>query len=122
MELDKNAGVVEGDKDKLEQAFMNLIKNGMEAMEDGGKLSISTEAVEGGVMVKISDEGPGIPKKVKEKIYTPFFSTKKSGTGLGLSISKRIIEEHKGSSFDFTSREGEGTEFKITIPARQPEN
>jgi two-component system sensor kinase FixL len=121
MKLDKNAGVVEGDKDKLEQAFLNLIKNGIEAMGDGGKLSVITEAVEGGVTIKISDNGPGIPRHVKKKIYAPFFTTKKSGTGLGLSISKRIIDDHEGSFFGFTSREGEGTEFKITIPTRQPE-
>jgi len=108
--------LVEGDREKLKQVFLNLIKNGIEALNDGGTLSINSSLVKDIVEIIISDNGPGIPKDDQGKIFTPFFTSKRDGTGLGLSVSKRIIEDHKDSSFTLTSQEGKGTAFKIALP------
>jgi signal transduction histidine kinase len=107
---------VEGDRDRLKQVFLNLIKNAIEAMADGGRLHIHTKLINGLVEATIADEGCGIPECDKEEIFSPFFTTKRHGTGLGLSISKSIVEAHQGGAFTFTSKEGKGTTFKITMP------
>jgi len=85
-------------------------------MENGGHLSIRAQLTNGMAEITIADDGCGISKADQEEIFTPFFTTKSHGTGLGLSISKGIIEEHKESSFNFKSKEGEGTVFKIIMP------
>ena len=66
--------------------------------------------------IVIEDNGCGIPLEIKEKVFTPFFTTKSHGTGLGLSISRSIIEDHEGSSFTLSSEEGCGATFKMTFP------
>jgi PAS domain S-box-containing protein len=108
--------VVKGDKEKLKQVFLNLVNNSMEAMENGGRLSIESEAHKDRVEVRIVDEGCGIPEKEREKIFSPFYTTKRHGTGLGLSISKSIIEDHGGGSFTVESEEGKGTVFTVSMP------
>lgn len=112
----KDPVIVVGDREKLKQVFLNIINNSIEAMEDKGRLSISTELSGDFVIVTLRDDGCGIPEKNREKIFSPFFTTKKDGTGLGLSITKGIIEKHKGSSFEVESEEGKGTSFKISLP------
>jgi len=107
---------VEADMDKLKQVFLNLVKNATEAMKNGGKLTLTSKRSDGFVVATIADEGCGIPECDREKIFSPFFTTKQHGTGLGLSISKSIIEAHEDSSFTLTSEEGKGTTFKITMP------
>ena len=67
------------------------------------------------MVISISDNGPGIPEAIQEKIFQPFFSTKEEGTGLGLSIASRIVEKH-GGTLTLKSEEGEGTTFTITLP------
>jgi len=111
---------VEGDPDKLKQVFLNLVKNGMEALEGGGNLSIQSRLSGDRVEITIADDGPGIPESIREKIFSPFFTTKKQGTGLGLPVSKRIIEDHPGSFFTLTSEEGKGTTVKITLWVSRP--
>ena len=111
--------IIEGDRAKLKQVFLNLVKNSAEAMENGGNLSIQSRLAGGLVEITITDDGCGIPENDQEKIYSPFFTTKKHGTGLGLSISTNIIEDHEGSSFSLKSEEGKGTVFKITMPGFQ---
>jgi two-component system, LuxR family, sensor kinase FixL len=108
--------MVEGDRDKLKQVVLNLSRNGMEAMDRGGKLTIRAECLEDQVEVTVSDEGPGIPEPELDKIFVPFYTTKKQGTGLGLSVSKRIIEEHRGCSFSLASGRDKGAVAKITMP------
>ena len=66
--------------------------------------------------ITISDNGPGIQPKDREKLFTPFFTTKRRGTGLGLSVSKKIIEEHPGGTLELDSEEGKGTLVKISLP------
>lgn len=111
---------IAGDRDKLKQVFLNLAKNAIEAMENGGRLIINSKRSDGFVVTTIDDEGCGVPECDMEKIFSPFYTTKQHGTGLGLSISKSIIEAHEGSSFKLTSEEGKGTTFKITMPAFSP--
>ena len=108
--------MVEGDQDKLKQVILNLSRNGMEAMDQGGKLTIRAQCLEDQVEITVTDEGPGIPEPELEKIFVPFYTTKKQGTGLGLSVSKRIIEEHPGCSFSLASSQGKGAVAKITMP------
>ncbi|NIQ38859.1 MAG: PAS domain S-box protein [Proteobacteria bacterium] len=115
LETQTEAAMVAGDREKLKQVFLNLVKNSLEAMENGGKLSIQSKRSGNKIEIRISDNGPGISKEVRKKIFTPFFTTKKQGTGLGLSISRRIVEDHPGSSFAITSSEGKGTIVKIAL-------
>jgi signal transduction histidine kinase len=116
LNIDKKALLVTGDKGRLKQVFLNLVKNSIEAMGSGGTISIQTRLTGDQVEITVTDEGCGIPKKDEGKVFSPFFTTKSDGTGLGLCISKRIIEEHAGSSFSVKSEQDKGTTFKITLP------
>ena len=111
-----NGYLIEGDREKLKQVLLNLVKNAVEAMGEGGNLSICSEVIDNRVEVKISDDGPGISKHNQEKIFDPFFTTKKHGSGLGLPICKKIIGNHPNSFLHITSEEGKGTVVKITFP------
>ena len=107
---------VVADKELLKQVFLNICKNGIEAMGDGGHLTI-TERVdieERKVNIEIHDTGPGIPLFVIDKIFDPFFTTKQEGTGLGLSICQRIIHDIGGHIR--VSSKGFGTTFTLSIP------
>jgi two-component system sensor kinase FixL len=116
LNMEKKPVYVKGDKSRLEQVFLNLVKNAMEAMENGGHLSVQSKVIEDRVEITIADDGCGIPEDEHEKIFSPFFTTKQHGTGLGLSISRRIIEEHRGSSLSLKRRESGGTVSKVTLP------
>lgn len=105
----------EGDIDKLKQAFINIILNGIQAMPLGGKLTISVGKAEDWGVISFKDQGEGISQEVIDKIFNPFFTTKESGTGLGLSITHRIIEEHNGK-IEFISGLNEGTEVRVYLP------
>jgi len=118
---DREEVFVEADRARLEQVLLNLAKNAMESMEQGGKLSLVSGLKQGVVEISISDEGVGIPEEEQGKIFSPFYTTKKQGTGLGLSICKRIIEDHPGSSLSFTSEKGKGSTFVITMPVSRSE-
>ncbi|MFH0812787.1 MAG: ATP-binding protein [Pseudomonadota bacterium] len=114
-------GLIEGNREKLKQVLLNLVKNGVEALAEGGNLSIqSRRSGDGMIEVTITDDGPGIPREHQEKIFVPFFTTKKRGSGLGLSVCKRIIADHRNSSLSLTSQEGKGTVAKITFPVFHP--
>jgi signal transduction histidine kinase len=89
-------------------------------MENGGTIiiieEVSTETPDKQkVIIRLSDDGPGIPKLIREKLFQPFFSTKEEGTGLGLSVVSRIIHEHDGK-IEISSKEGKGTTFVIYFP------
>jgi signal transduction histidine kinase len=106
-----------GDGPKLQQVLMNLILNARDAMPQGGRLEISTEADEDSAMIEVRDTGLGIAPEHLSKIYDPFFTTKQigKGTGLGLAVSYGIIRDH-GGHIDVESKLGEGTRFQITLP------
>jgi two-component system sensor kinase FixL len=116
LEIDEKALLVSGDAERLKQVFLNLVKNSIEAMQSGGNLSIEAKLSGDQVKIIVTDDGCGIPQKDTEKIFSPFFTTKRHGTGLGLCVSKRIVEDHKGSSFIVESEEGKGTTFEISLP------
>jgi PAS domain S-box-containing protein len=103
------------DEKQIEQVFRNLILNSIQAMPNGGKLTISTHAAGDGVNIKVSDTGIGIPEDQLEQIFVPFFTTKTKGTGLGLSIVQKIIDNH-GGRIRVESKVGEGTTFEIFLP------
>jgi len=101
----------------LEQVFLNLISNAIQAMKKGGELYITTgfDPVQKGIIIKFKDTGVGIPEGNIKKIFTPFFTTFKEGTGLGLSICRNIIKDHKGT-ISVESKSGKGTIFNIYFP------
>ncbi len=101
----------------VEQAFLNIYHNAIDAMEDGGKLSISTRQKNGRVCVEIKDEGSGISSEDMPYIFNPFFTKKSYGTGLGLAQIKKIIDLHQGT-VDISSKEGKGTGVIVTFPAQ----
>ncbi|MFH1386441.1 MAG: ATP-binding protein [bacterium] len=103
---------VKGVKVELQQAIINIIQNAIEAMPNGGTLTLKTFEEDGRPAVTISDTGKGIPVEMREKIFDPFFSGRHEGTGLGLSIVYRIIREH-GGDIKVKSEVGKGTTFKL---------
>lgn len=108
--------VVNIDVDEMTQAVRNLIRNAIEVMPEHGTLKIKTEVDSNGfVKLQVEDTGPGIPKDILDKIFTPFFTTKARGTGLGLAVVKKVIDRHKGKVEVFT-QSGKGTTFKLSIP------
>jgi len=118
---------VYGSEDQLLQVFLNIIKNAVEAMPKGGKLTVMTRmsdlftTVQADrkkyrlMVVKVSDTGPGIKQEHLEDIFTPFFTTKDRGVGLGLALSYQIVQEHLGT-IRVESHEQEGTTFSVYLP------
>ncbi|MDY6971562.1 MAG: PAS domain S-box protein [Thermodesulfobacteriota bacterium] len=116
LETEVDSLIIEGDSNKIKQVLLNLTKNSIEAIEDGGNLLVSSRKNGGIAEIVIDDDGCGIPLEIKEKIFNPFFTTKSHGTGLGLSISRSIVEDHEGGSFTLSSEEGCGATFRIGFP------
>ncbi|MBW1829327.1 MAG: histidine kinase [Deltaproteobacteria bacterium] len=116
---------IEADPEQLKEVLLNIILNACEAMKGGGSIVIHEEqdflkALGEIAMIRLSDNGPGIPEPIQGDIFQPFFTTKEEGTGLGLSIASRIIEQHEGF-LDLISKEGEGTTFVIVLPVNPVE-
>ncbi len=103
--------------------MINLIENGLDSINEKGvgDIQIRTSLEDKMAVIHYSDTGNGIPDEIREKIFEPYFSTKKSGMGLGLAIVKRIIEEH-GGRISVQSKEGEGTTFEIELPVDNEES
>lgn len=114
-DMTDNLPSITGDRALLEQVFLNLIINAVEAMPDGGEIRISGKTDNNFVDVMIWDKGGGIPADLKSKVFNPFFTTKEHGTGLGLSIAYNIINAHRGELF-FDTNEGVGTVFTVRLP------
>jgi two-component system, NtrC family, sensor kinase len=110
------------DVNQIQQVFMNILINALEATPEKGKVKVSTRPGPGGetVMAEITDNGCGIPSENLARLFEPFFSTKDKGTGLGLSVSFGIIQHHQGQ-IEVSSLPGSGTHFTITLPARNIE-
>lgn len=111
----KTPHMLMGDPNLLKQLFINLFKNSIEAMENGGNLTISSTADLSALSVTITDTGHGISEELLKKIKKPFFTTKEKGTGLGLMISEKIIQEH-GGHLNIKSTESIGTTITIIFP------
>jgi signal transduction histidine kinase len=111
------------DEKLCEQAFVNLVQNAYEAMDaEGGSLrvKVSTARANGrdGVEIRLQDSGPGVPAEMRDQIFNPFVTTKKTGVGLGLSIVSKIIDEHHGT-IRLESAEGNGAGFVMFFPQRE---
>ncbi len=117
LELSVGGGLdrVDVDPDKMKRVLDNLISNALEAMPDGGRLTVKAKRTDGEAHITVIDTGLGIPDTEITKLFTPFHSTKSNGMGLGLAFSKRIVESH-GGNINVESKEGEGTTFRVSIP------
>jgi CheY-like chemotaxis protein len=129
LELEETAGVTieidtrynevspaAGDAAELREALVNILFNAMDAMPEGGNITMESRQEDSSVVLSVSDTGMGIPEEIRGKLFDPFFTTKASkGSGLGLSVTMGIITKH-GGSIDVESTEGEGTTFHIRLP------
>jgi len=115
IDLAKSTPAIKIDADKMKRVFINLIKNAVDAMPNGGKLTISSEKTNGNVKITFADTGTGISEENLKKLFGPLFTTKAKGMGLGLAICKRIVEAH-GGRISVESVVDKGTTFTITIP------
>ncbi|RIW28049.1 GHKL domain-containing protein [Bacillus salacetis] len=103
------------DNNKIKQVFINIIKNAIEAMENGGKIALVIKEQERNVNIRITDQGKGIPEEVLSKLGEPFFTTKEKGTGIGLMVCYQIIENH-GGTLEVSSKIDTGTTFSVSLP------
>jgi signal transduction histidine kinase len=108
--------LLRADEDLLKQALLNVAANGIEAMNRGGRLRVKVEQSGEEVAISVSDQGPGIPPELQEKIFNLYFTTKPKGSGIGLAMTFRIVQLHNGS-IDFTTQPGQGTTFRLRFPA-----
>ncbi len=119
VKIDANLGTealpVKADSDLLKQALLNVVLNGVQAMENGGSLELVARREDGSPTIEVRDQGKGIPTDIRDKVFNLFFTTKQAGTGIGLAISYRILQMH-GGSLSFKSAEGAGTVFRLTLP------
>jgi signal transduction histidine kinase len=118
-ELAEDIPKVMADRVQLQQVFMNLMLNGIDAMKEttgGGELTIKSEACDAQLLISVSDTGMGLPPEQADQIFRAFFTTKDNGTGMGLPISRSIIESHGGRLWA-TSLSGRGATFQFTLPA-----
>ena len=113
---------ITGDRNSLKQVLLNLVKNASEAIEKEGQVEVSTRWItehklkgQKSMSIEIRDDGKGIPKESLEKIFSPFYTTKKEGSGLGLFLAYQIIAKHGGAIF-VDSELGEGTTIKLYLP------
>jgi signal transduction histidine kinase len=110
------------DGDKIRQVLLNILHNACEAVEKGGKIVIALSLLKGRrgrkLKILVSDDGPGIPKRDRENIFEPFYTTKSTGIGLGLANARKIIEQHKGS-LRVIHNEPPGAQFEILIPCEE---
>ena len=115
--LHPGIGKITIDPDLFYRALLNIIVNGIQAMPDGGSLTVKTSILrkDGSICIAITDSGVGMSKETAKEVFKPFFTNKHKGTGLGLAITKNIIDQHHGT-ITVDSTEGKGTTFTITLP------
>lgn len=114
LDLGTNLAKVKGDAEMLKQCLINMFKNAIEAMPEGGELSVKTHMTSSHVAFELKDTGRGIPQELREKVFNPFFSTKEQGAGLGLPMTKKIIEE-MGGNVELHSKQDEGTRVVLHL-------
>lgn len=115
MNLDAAPDAIDGNGMQLEQAFLNLLLNAVEATPQAGTIAVRTYNDSGQVRIELRDSGPGIPTDDLERIFEPFYSTKARGSGLGLGITRRIVHEH-GGTIKVASDPGHGATFTLGFP------
>lgn len=106
------------DADLVKQAILNIVINGVQAMADGGVLKIVARKTDSAALLEISDQGPGIPKEIQDKIFNLYFTTKKAGSGIGLAMTYRVLQLHNGA-LEFETEQGKGTTFRLQLPLQQ---
>ena len=112
--LDPESVRIKIDAEEMKQAIRNLIVNAAEAMQDKGTITVGTKVGRRVMCIFVADEGPGISPEMKNKIFSPFFTTKARGTGLGLAVVGKAMARHKGKIF-IHSQEGKGTCFELYL-------
>ena len=120
LELDDKVPPVLTDERYMKQALLNLIKNAQAAMPNGGLLTIATQLAGNEILISVCDTGIGMSADSLAKIFEPYYTTRDNGTGLGLTLVYKIIKEHQGD-IAVESREGEGSDFEISLPVYQKE-
>lgn len=113
--LTKDIPLVKADPELIKQCLINLVKNALEAMPSGGRLTVRTGLAPDHVLMEVEDTGVGIPPELRDKVFSPFFSTKGMGSGLGLAMIKKILDD-LGGTVDLTSIHGEGTRVSLLLP------
>lgn len=114
--LDPSVPLIQADENQLEQVLRNILINSLQAMPNGGALTVQTgRAPTGGAYLSVTDTGTGIPAEKLDRIFVPFFTTKTKGTGLGLSVVRKIVENH-GGTIEVASEDGNGATFTIILP------
>jgi len=107
------------DNNQMKQVFEIIIRNALEATNNAGPVDIAIERGRDDVTVTIADQGPGLDPDSLERIFYPFFTTKRDGSGIGLSVAQKIVDAH-GGRIDVESRVGEGARFRVVVPLRPP--
>ena len=115
VDLDESVAKVQANPDLIKQCLINLVKNAVEAMEGGGKLFVTTAMVRDQAVLTVEDTGHGVPLDIRDKIFSPFFSTRGKGSGLGLAQTRKIVDEI-GGDVDLVSKEGIGTKLTLRLP------
>ena len=113
--LDSDVPAIKMESQTLQAALMNLVKNSIEAMPDGGQLLVRTRIVRAGVALDLIDTGCGMTSETLMKMFKTFYTTKDGGSGLGLPMAKKIIEAH-GARINVQSEQGRGTQFTLEFP------
>jgi signal transduction histidine kinase len=106
------------DRGQLRQVFFNLVQNALDSMPHGGELRISSYRKGDTIRVQVSDTGTGVSSEIRDKIFTPFFTTKTGGSGLGLSVTRLVVELH-GGRLRIASEENRGTSVSVLLPVRR---
>jgi len=119
LDLDDETLPVKVDNDFMKQAILNVVINGIQAMPEGGKLTIRAREIQGLVTTEIIDTGSGIPLEVQDKIFELYFTTKQDGSGIGLAQTYQVLQWHYGG-VDFETTPGQGTTFRLRLPVAQP--
>jgi nitrogen fixation/metabolism regulation signal transduction histidine kinase len=114
VEIDPRLLPVQADPDQMTRVLRNLILNAIDAMPEGGTLTVRTMALEGGVRLEVSDTGQGLTPEESRRLFTPYYTTKTHGTGLGLAIVQSVVSDHHGR-ISVESAPGKGTTFRIDL-------
>jgi PAS domain S-box-containing protein len=112
---------IKADSDLVKQALLNVVLNGVQAMESGGVLTIAARREDSTALVEVHDQGKGIAPEIQDKVFNLYFTTKKSGSGIGLAMSYRVLQMHSGS-LDFTTKLGAGTTFRLLLPLAEAQS
>jgi signal transduction histidine kinase len=106
---------VRADNDLIKQALLNVVLNGVQAMNNGGILTMVAHQFDATAAIEVRDQGPGIPPEVRDKVFNLYFTTKKTGSGIGLAMSYRVLQLHNGA-IEFETEVGRGTTFRLVLP------